>query len=319
MKKIIIMGGGNCTAVILEALKNEPGFDLSAVVTTADSGGSSGELRKQFGIIPPGDILRAVLALSPFDYSILKKIFRSNRFSDMPKLNNGNQEAGANLGNTFLALAAQYEGDFVKAIRALEEAVEAKGRVYPVTSEPTALAVELSDGTVLKGEGGIDRPTYDRSKKIVRAWFEEEVELNAEVKKFLLEADYIVMAGSPYTSVVPTLLPTGMKEVLAETGARLVYVATRGYEANGETGAESIGELDSVLRDYLPRPLDMFVYNDAELNEIQKNHYEKEQWGLLKLDPENVRAESVVSGNYEDPKGGMSAGGVKPVLTKFLV
>ncbi len=110
-KRILVIGGGNGSAISLVALKqNLKIFDLSAVISMSDSGGSSGRLRRQFKTLPPGDIMRAVLALSKYDYASLRKIFYQPRFSGTGKLDSHN------LGNLFLTLTAQYCGDFLKAL-----------------------------------------------------------------------------------------------------------------------------------------------------------------------------------------------------------
>ena len=106
VKKIVVLGGGNGSAISINALKNlGDNVQISAVVSTSDSGGSSGVLRKEFKTLPPGDVMRAVLAMSPYNYDILKKMFYRNRFSGCGKLDNHN------LGNLFLVLAEKYGSD----------------------------------------------------------------------------------------------------------------------------------------------------------------------------------------------------------------
>src|SRR3989339_860667 len=115
-KKVVVIGGGNGSAISIVALKqNLDLFDISAVISMSDSGDSSGRLREEFNTLPPGDIMRAVLALSKYDYPLLKQIFFRNRFSGAGKLD------GHNLGNLALILGEKYDGDFMSAIRALEQ------------------------------------------------------------------------------------------------------------------------------------------------------------------------------------------------------
>src|SRR3990167_11517090 len=146
-KKIVVIGGGNGSAVCLEGLKNYTNiFDISAVISISDSGGSSGKLRKEFNTLPPGDIMRAVLSLSKYDYQTLRRIFYQPRFQGLDKLD------GHNLGNLFLTLAGQYSGSFLRALEALSQSVEAQGRVYPVTLESSHLAAELQNGDIIRTE-----------------------------------------------------------------------------------------------------------------------------------------------------------------------
>src|SRR3989338_2345279 len=146
-KNGVVIGGGNGSACSINALKDHRDlFDVSAVISMSDSGGSSGRLRREFNTLPMGDILRATLAMSPYDYRTLKKVFNKSRFTDAGKLD------GHNLGNMFLALGAQYSGDILHAVRALHQAVEAVGVAHPATLTPSDLCVELSNGDVVVGE-----------------------------------------------------------------------------------------------------------------------------------------------------------------------
>src|SRR3989338_10367595 len=176
-KRVVAIGGGNGSAIALEALKQHRDiFDISAVISMSDSGGSSGRLRQEFNTLPPGDILRAILSLSLSDYPVLRKIFYSNRFSGAGKL------AEHNLGNLFLTLAGKYAGDFMSAVRALEQSVEAVGHVYPATLDQTDLCVELENGQIIKTEAAIDMPNYDRSLKIKKAWLEPAWQIYSEAR-----------------------------------------------------------------------------------------------------------------------------------------
>ena len=117
-KKIVVIGGGNGSSICLEGLKKYANkFDISAIISMSDSGGSSGKLRKEFNTLPPGDIMRAVLSLSKFDYKILRQIFYKPRFTNAGKLNTHN------LGNLFLTLMSQYSGNFLYALEALSQSV----------------------------------------------------------------------------------------------------------------------------------------------------------------------------------------------------
>ena len=162
-KKVVVIGGGNGSAISTIALKQfVDEIELSSVISMSDSGGSSGRLREEFGTVPPGDILRAVLAMSKYDYKFLRQIFNKNRIKGEGSLNNHS------LGNMLFVLLEKYAGDYMQAVRALEDAVEAVGHVYPVTLDIVDLAVELSNNEVIKTEGIIDRPDYDKNLRIKR-------------------------------------------------------------------------------------------------------------------------------------------------------
>ncbi|MBP6926668.1 MAG: YvcK family protein [Candidatus Pacebacteria bacterium] len=260
MKNIVIIGGGNGSTVVINALKPfHEQLKLSAVISMCDSGGANGRLRKEFGL-PYSDLLRATLAMSPFDFDLLKRIFVQTRFVDCGKLDTHY------LGNLFLALSAQYDGNVMHAVRALHQAVEAVGKVYPVTQERADVCVSLTDGSTVTGEHEIDRPTYDRSKKIVRTWLEPMPMINEEAKRVIEEADVIFVGpGSLYTSIIPNLLTEGMTDALRASKAKLYFISGNSYEAGGETGPETIGDVIKTIQEFIPRSLSGVVFNSSHI------------------------------------------------------
>lgn len=289
---VVAVGGGNGTSLTLRALKEyRDHLDIAAMVSVSDSGGSSGALRKKYGVLPPGDILRAILALSSYDYPTLRALFYETRLESLAGL--AADVAGVrlhNLGNLLLTFLAQEWGDYVKAIRACEEALHTVGQVYPATTVLHDLCAELSDGTVIVGEDAIDCPRYDRSKKIVRAYLTPEVPIFNEVAKRVARAECIVFGpGSLYTSILPNLLVNGMSEALASSAAKLVYVIGKGYELEGETGPDTLSGFVKALRSYLPRDLSAVIYHDtATLTNKEQTYYNEKHWAPILLDPENV-------------------------------
>ncbi|TAN33629.1 YvcK family protein [Patescibacteria group bacterium] len=313
-KKIVVIGGGNGSAICLDALKrNADLFDITGVISTADSGGSSGRLRDEFGILPPGDILRAILSLSKYDYQILRQIFYSARFSGAGKLD------GHNLGNIFLSLGTKYGGDFLRSLSALAQAVEARGNVYPVTLKPTRLCAELTNGKVIKGEAVIDTPDYNRKFKIKKVWLEPSGKAYEKAVRAIRAADYIILSpGSLYTSLVATLLPNGTKEAVKASKAKLIYVESA-YRAEGETGPECLSSLVSELEKYLPRRVDMIIRDAHKLNSAQKKYFQEKKWASLEFDKENLRGRSIKSFSYRDLKGALSPGEISRIFKKILV
>jgi uncharacterized cofD-like protein len=295
MKKIVILGGGNGSAVTINSVKKHAdNFDISAVISMSDSGGSSGRLRKEFDTVPPGDIMRAVLAMSKYEYALLRKIFNKNRFDDT-----AGKLRKHNLGNLFLVLGEQYSGDYMSAIRALEQAVDAVGHVYPVTLEKTDLVVELDSGDVIKTEEKIDRPDYDRSKKIKKAWLEPAGTIFPEAKKVIEEADYILLSpGSLFTSVIASILAGGVKEAIEKSNAKLIYLVGDAYEIIGETGPEEVSGFVKHLQNYLPRKIDTVVYNNHKLTDEEAKKYTERKWAKFEPDLENISEYNIVQGDY---------------------
>ena len=300
-KNVVVFGGGNGSAIALVALKqNLERFNISAVISMSDSGGSSGRLRRELGVLSPGDIMRAVLALSIYDYPLLKKIFYRNRFSVSGKLKDHN------LGNLFLALGCQYSGNIVKAVRALEESVEAVGRVYPVSLKKNDLVAELINAKIVKTEAKIDKPNYDRSWRIKKVYLEPRVQANPEAISQIISANYIVLSsGSLYTSVIATLLPIGIKEAINKSKAKIVFIAGNAYHIYGETGPINLSEKITELENFLPRKVDFVLHNNHKLNKKEKEHYKQKTWGVVNNDSNKIPSNNIISFDFSRTDGGL--------------
>ena len=301
-KKVIVFGGGNGSAISLVALKqNIEFFDITAAISMSDSGGSSGKLRQDFQTLPPGDIMRAVLALSKYDYLMLKDIFYTQRFENCGKL------SGHNLGNLFFALSSHYDGDFVNSLQAFSQSIGALGKILPTTLEKTNLVVTLDNGQEIFSESEIDRPEYDRNFKIEKIRLEPPAKIYLQLEKEIEKADYIIIGpGSLYTSLISSLLPIGIKEAIEKSSAKLIYVSGNAYEKLGETGPEIFSETVTCLEEYLPRPLDIILSNIFDFDEQKKMFYENKNWALLKYDPEKVDRK-IITFDFEKSSGGQCA------------
>lgn len=310
MKRIVVIGGGNGSALCLEGLKKYLDFDISAVISMSDSGGSSGRLRKEFNTLPPGDIMRAVLSLSKYDYKMLRQIFYKPRFINTGKLDSHN------LGNLFLTLMSQYGGSFLFALEALSQSVEAQGKVYPATLENANLVAELENGDVIKTEAFIDNPSYNRGLKIKRVWLDPSCQAYTEVNKAVEFADCIVLSpGSLYTSLIATLLPTGIKQAIDKNKkAKIIYMAGSAYRLEGETGPERLSDFVLQMEKYLPRQIDLVIHNNHKLTKKQKEIYKGRHWGVFAFDKENLKNIKIKSLDLEAEDGGLSPAKVAAVL-----
>lgn len=313
-RRIAIIAGGDGSAKTICALKpyvNE--YALSVIVPMSDSGKSSGALRREFGVLPPGDILRAILALSSIEYTTLKQIFHTVRFTDAEKLD------AHNLGNLFLTFASQYTGNFLNGLTALHQAVQALGTAYPVTIESSDLCVELSNGDIVKGEAEIDRPSWIRSIRIVRAWLEPAPHIFDGARTALEEADVILFGpGSLYTSVIATLLAHGVSEAIQKSRATLIDIVGNAFETIGETGPDSLSESADELNLYLPRKTDVVLYNNHPLTEEEKKMYALRGWTPLLLDPEKIIEQQVVGANFEKEGGGLDPEKLGEAIRRLL-
>ncbi|MDD2758019.1 MAG: YvcK family protein [Patescibacteria group bacterium] len=314
-KKIVVIGGGNGSAVTLVSLKHDlEKFDISAVISMSDSGGSSGRLRQELGTLPPGDIMRAVLALSKYDYPMLRRIFYQPRFSCSGKLK------GHNLGNLFLTLIAKYCGSFTKALDALSQSVEAVGRVYPVTVKPVDLVAQLVNGQIVRTEAFIDEPKYNHGSKIKKIWLEPKCKINPEAAKAIKSADYIILSpGSLYTSIIATLLPGGMLETIKKSKAKIIYVAGNAYRLDGETGPERLSDFVWQLEQYLPRQVACLIHNNHKPKGAEKKFYKKRKWGIFDFDRKYLKNHKIISTDLERAGGGLCDIKLGKVFKKILL
>jgi len=320
--KIVVIGGGNGSALCLEGLKKYANkFDISAVISMSDSGGSSGKLRKEFNTLPPGDIMRAVLSLSKYDYKMLRQIFYKPRFTNTGKLDSHN------LGNLFLTLMSQYSGNFLSALEALSQSVEAQGRVYPVTLASANLVAELQNGEIIKTEEFIDNPKYNRGLKIKKVWLEPACRGYVEAQRAIESADYIILSpGSLYTSLIATLLPQGVKEAIAKNKkAKIIYVAGSAYRLDGETGPERLSDFVLQIEKYLPRKIDLVIHNNHKLTKKQKDIYKTKNWGVFEFDKKNLKTKSLPAGrqvrslDLEAADGGLSTVKLSALFRKVFL
>ncbi|HBU06709.1 MAG TPA: hypothetical protein DEB09_01350 [Candidatus Magasanikbacteria bacterium] len=314
IKKIVIVGGGNGSAISINAVKNfGDKVKISAIVSTSDSNGSSGQLRKEFKTLPPGDVMRAVLAMSPYDYDVLKKIFYRNRFENCGKLDKHD------LGNLFLVWAEKYAKDYMSAVRALEQAVGAIGHVYPNSLQQSDLVAELVNGKTIKTEGKIDRPDESNFSRIKKLWLEPKVKASDGAIKEIKEADYIIMGpGSLYTSIVAAILPTGIKEAIKKSKAKLIYVCGNAYEKIGEKGPGKLSEFVKELQTYLPRKIDLIIFDNAKLDKKQSQYYKEKKWNLIVNDRHNIPEYNVIAGNFERTSGGLCPAKLGKILNKII-
>jgi uncharacterized cofD-like protein len=244
-KKVVVIGGGTGTYTVLMGLKKYP-IELSAIVSMCDSGGSTGRLRKELDILPPGDVRRAIMALSdlPFARKTLEEVF-DFRFT------NGKSLAGHSVGNILLAALVQITGSMDRAIDEAARIFNLSGSVYPVTLDKSNLAAILTDGTRVYGESRIDMRNFKLKYPIKRVYLTPKAKVFDKAAKAIEKADLIVLGpGDLYTSIVATLLVEGINEALCKSNAKLVYVVNL-LTKRGETDGFSASDFLAVIKDYL--------------------------------------------------------------------
>ena len=225
--KIVVLGGGTGLANLLRSLK-QISSNISAIVTVADDGGSSGKLRNDLGVIPPGDIRNCIAALAE-DESLVTQLFRY-RFDEIE----GNSISGHSFGNLFLTAMTAVSGNIEAAIDETCRVLQVRGRIIPASLQDVKLIGTFDNGLEVLGESKIPQQGYPPKKIRLSS---DHVEPNLQALEAISEADLILIGpGSLYTSILPNLLVSGMVEALQHTSAPRVYisnVATQYGETNG--------------------------------------------------------------------------------------
>ena len=278
-KKVVCFGGGNAiTKAILIPLKKYS-VDITSITSMVDNGGSTGQLRKDFNILPPGDIRRHILALS--EAPDWKKEFWQFRFGH--EIFDGGHK-GHSFSNAFIAGLEFTLKDYGKVLEVINEFMEMKGKALPATTKQTQIYAELENGEIAKGEDEIDVPQkHDPNLKIKRVYLEPEVDAYQPSLDAVVEADLITIGpGDLYSSTIPCLLMKGMKEAFRKTKAKKILVCNT-MTKHGETNNFSVLDFTSEMEKYLGCSLDFVIYN-AEIPLMERiNKYKREELGILEL------------------------------------
>jgi uncharacterized cofD-like protein len=236
--KIVVVGGGTGLSTLLRGLKVYSA-NITAIVTVADDGGSSGRLRQEFGVLPPGDIRNCLAALADQE-KLLTELFQY-RFQA------GNGLVGHSFGNLFLTAMSEITGDLERAIAASSQVLAVRGRVLPATLSDVCLWAELEDGRRIEGESNI---TAANGKIITIGCTPEHPPALPAVLKAIHDADYIIIGpGSLYTSIIPNLLVPEIAEAIAKTSVPRIYVCnimTQPGETVGYSVADHIRAIDEA-------------------------------------------------------------------------
>ena len=264
--------------------------DLCAVVTVSDDGGSSGRLRKEFNMLPPGDVRNCIVALSE-DEGLLSRLFQ-HRFAK------GTGLEGHSFGNLFLAALTSLTGDFSEAVRLSSEILATRGHIYPSTTANIELEALMQDGTRVRGETKITA-----SKGRIKELFlvPADPEPLPQTLEAIARADLITMGpGSLFTSLIPNVLVHGMAEAIRSSSAVKVYVCnlmTQANESLGRTAADHIRALNDHAHCQL---FDYAMINEAPVSSDLKAKYALEGASQIVADLEEIEAMGVcpVLGNY---------------------
>lgn len=299
-KNVVTIGGGSGQYVLLKGLVSIPDIEITAIVSMADSGGSTGVLRDQYGILPPGDVLKCLLALSPFEEA---REMLLTRFMTHPTLRDHNA------GNLLLTFLTDYVGgSFPQAVEALSEILKVKGRVLPVTTDKATLVAELSTGERLFGEAAIDQPRGDRDGTIVHTYLvphHGKLEVCIEVIEALGTADVIIIGpGDVYTSIAPNFLVDGVSQAINWNEQSLLIYIMNLMTKYGETHNFTCYDFIEAISKFIKRSLTHIVANTKPPSPALLHEYTKQRATFI--DPPSHPDERFVLGAFLSEEGGIA-------------
>jgi uncharacterized cofD-like protein len=256
--RIVCIGGGHGLSNLLRGLKEYTG-NLAAIVTVADDGGSSGRLREEFSMLPPGDFRQCIVALSDVE-PLMTKLFQY-------RFGSGDGLEGHSFGNLFIAAMIGVTGNFEQALRESSRVLNVRGQILPSTLSNVTLHAELADSRVVAGEHHITS-AGGRVERV--RLLPDHVEAHAEAVTAIQSADLVVIGpGSLYTSVLPNLLVEGIATAIRQTAALRVYVCNVATEAGETDHYDVAGHLEAIERHVGPGMLDVVLVNDRAVTTPQ--------------------------------------------------
>ena len=275
--KVVTIGGGTGLSVLLRGLKKYP-LEITAVVTVADDGGSSGKIRSDMNIPSPGDIRNVIAALSDVE-PYLEKMFQYRFDSGEVK--------GHPVGNLMIAAMTDIHGDFSTAVKVMSRILNVRGTVLPTTNDIATLNAVLSDGEIIRGESSITKAGGVIDYVYITP---SRVKPNEDVLKAIEEADYIIMGpGSLYTSIIPNLVISNVSEKIRESKAKKIYVCNV-MTQHGETDNYSVCDHIVAINKHVEENIfDLVIANSREFDDSILSKYHKEKQEPVKIDQEKIQ------------------------------
>jgi uncharacterized cofD-like protein len=303
--RVVAIGGGTGLSTLLRGLKlyvpssSGPGArpdsscaicDLAAVVTVTDDGGSSGRLRKNFNMLPPGDLRNCMVALSE-DEHLISRLFR-HRFQA------GGELEGHSFGNLFVAALTEMTGDFGHAIKLAGEILAMRGNIYPATYTNATLVARMASGTVVRGETSI---TASKDQIVELTLDPPVVEPMPETLAAIASADLITLGpGSLYTSLITNLLVQGIPEALAAAKGIRVYIANLMTQANESLHLTASQHIERIYAHIGQPVFDYALVNTSPVPEAVRQRYANQGAEAIEPDIERIEAMGIrcITGNF---------------------
>ena len=262
MKNVVVIGGGHGLSTILRGIKDIDDINISAIVTVADDGGSTGRIRERYTIPAMGDIRTVMLALSdsePLMHDLMNYRFAGEDDTDV---------SGHSLGNLILTALTNMSGSFDMAIKTMSKYLQVQGKIIPSTLQSVTLYAKMEDGTIVEGEKNIPSD----KQYIESVFYKEEVKANIEAIREIENADLIIYGiGSLYTSIIPNTIITGISEALNNSKAKKVYIANCMTQANETYNYDLKDHLDALVKHNTP--VDIIVRHNNDIPTDIMNRY----------------------------------------------
>ncbi len=263
--KIVTIGGGTGNYTVLSGIKKY-NLDITAVVSMADDGGSTGRLRDELGVLPPGDIRQCLVALSN-ETQALRNLF-NYRFE-------AGQLKGHSLGNIFLSASEKMTGSFSSGLKMVEKVLNIKGRVFPVTNDNTNLYIKLKNNKILKGQNEINHNNKIQKIGIKKIYLEPEAKPNKEVIKKIKEADIIIIGpGNHYCSVIPNLIVKGISEAIYKSQAKVIYICNLVNKKGHTKNFKLINYVDQINSFFKKPRINKVLFNNKKPAKKMRDKYE---------------------------------------------
>ena len=297
--KIVAIGGGTGLSTMLRGLKYYTS-NITAIVTVADDGGGSGDLREDLGMLPPGDIRNCILSLAdtePLMEDLLQYRFKDGRLKNQ------------SFGNLFLAAMDGISANFEEAVHKMSSVLAVTGKVMPVTLDNLVLKAKLKNGSVVEGESNIPREAVEQNSSIDRIFIEpENARALREAVDAILDADAVILGpGSLYTSVIPNLLVKDIANAVRNTSAIRLYVSNIMTQP-GETDGFSVEDHIRTIFNHIGSGIiDYVIVNVGKINRELEGKYKEEESHLVKINEEAISSlgVKVIEGDFISAKNGL--------------
>lgn len=275
---VVALGGGTGLSVLLQGLKNYTS-NITAIVTVADDGGSSGKLREEFNVLPPGDIRNCLVALADAE-PLMGKLFQF-RFEE------GEHLKGHSFGNLFITAMSKVTGDFEQAVKESSKVLAIRGKVIPSTLSKIKLVAEHQNGELTEGESKIP----EKMNPIKKVFLEpKDCEATEEALEAIRAADVIILGpGSLYTSVIPNLLINGIYQEISRSKVLKIYVCNVMTQAGETDGYKASGHLKAIIRHTTPDIVNTCIVNTGDIPNKLLEKYKEENAERVEPDKEIIQ------------------------------